>query len=262
MATNTTTAASTTQPSSKWIPLESNPDVMNRWADKLGLTKITCFTDIYGLDPDLLKLVPQPSKAVLLVFPLTDKVDKARREEDEKLKNKGPEDQIDPTIFFIKQTIPNACGTIGLLHALANADVTLRPMSPLARFIETCAEQTPDERARTLEHTQLFTSAHVEAATQGQTSIPTDLNTDLHFVTFVPAPDPTSPVEDSDRNVYKQRVVELDGRRNGPVDHGPTTKDTFLKDVAKIVKEKYINNSVSLDFGMISLGPTPTDDEA
>ncbi|KDQ06648.1 hypothetical protein BOTBODRAFT_39452 [Botryobasidium botryosum FD-172 SS1] len=244
--------------SSKWIPLESNPDVMNAWAEKLGLaTKVSRFNDVYGLDPDLLALVPQPSKAVLLVFPLTEKIDKERRESDEKIQREGQKAPIDPTIFFIKQTIDNACGTIGLLHALGNADVTIKPMSPLAKFFEQCADETPDKRALILEHTKLFTSAHVEAATQGQTSIPADLDTDLHFVTFVVAPDPTAPIDDGDdtRNQFEKRIIELDGRRSGPVDHGPTKDETFLKDVAKIVREEFIGTSVSLEFGMISLGP-------
>lgn len=89
-------------------------------------------------------------------------------------------------------------------------------------------EKTPEERADLLEHTPLFTAAHVQAAQKGQTSIPNNLDTDLHFVTFVAAPDPTAPLED-EYNKFKQRVVELDGRRYGPVDHGETSKATFLK---------------------------------
>lgn len=36
----------------RWIPLESNPDVLNRFASVLGLdvSKVT-FSDVYGLDP-------------------------------------------------------------------------------------------------------------------------------------------------------------------------------------------------------------------
>jgi len=187
---------------------------------------------------------------------VTSELAKTRREEDEKIQKEGQKVEIDPTIFFIKQTIDNACGTIGLLHALANSDVTIKPMSPLARFFERCTDETPEKRAHILEHTELFTSAHVEAATQGQTSVPADLDTNLHFVTFVLAPDPTAPIDDDDdtRNQFEKRIIELDGRRNGPIDHGATKEETFLKDVAKIVREKFIVNTVSLNFGMVSLG--------
>lgn len=41
-----------------------------------------------------------------------------KQEEEERLK-KQPQD-ISPDVYFIKQTIGNACGTIGLIHAVAN----------------------------------------------------------------------------------------------------------------------------------------------
>lgn len=41
-----------------------------------------------------------------------------KQEEEEKLKDQPQ--QVSPDIYFIKQTIGNACGTIGLIHAVAN----------------------------------------------------------------------------------------------------------------------------------------------
>lgn len=42
---------SVTMASKKWIPLESNPDVLNDFAQKLGMdTSGFAFTDVYGLD--------------------------------------------------------------------------------------------------------------------------------------------------------------------------------------------------------------------
>ena len=41
-----------------------------------------------------------------------------KQEEEEKLKDQRQD--ISPDVFFIKQTIGNACGTIGLIHAVAN----------------------------------------------------------------------------------------------------------------------------------------------
>lgn len=41
-----------------------------------------------------------------------------KQEEEEKLKDQRQE--ISPDVYFIKQTIGNACGTIGLIHAVAN----------------------------------------------------------------------------------------------------------------------------------------------
>lgn len=36
----------------KWLPLESNPDVLNDFSEKLGLdTSRYSFHDVYGMDP-------------------------------------------------------------------------------------------------------------------------------------------------------------------------------------------------------------------
>lgn len=74
---------------------------------------------------------------------------------------------------------------------------------------------TPEERSVALEKTTVLATAHGTAATQGQSRVP-DANEeiDLHFVAFVQA----SSAEDG-----KKRIVELDGRRLGPIDHGPFT---------------------------------------
>jgi len=52
----------------------------------------------------MLSLVPQPVKAVLLVFPLTDEIEAQRKETDKQLEQNGQPD-LDPTLIFIKQTV-------------------------------------------------------------------------------------------------------------------------------------------------------------
>lgn len=41
-----------------------------------------------------------------------------KQEEEERLKKQPQE--VSPDVYFIKQTIGNACGTIGLIHVVAN----------------------------------------------------------------------------------------------------------------------------------------------
>jgi ubiquitin carboxyl-terminal hydrolase L3 len=54
-------------------------------------------------------MVPQPVKAVFLLYPITEKSE-AKLESVDNSTN----------IYFTKQTIPNACGTIAMVHALLN----------------------------------------------------------------------------------------------------------------------------------------------
>lgn len=74
---------------------------------------------------------------------------------------------------------------------------------------------SPIERSKLLETTPLFASIHAQAASTGQTAVPTNLDTDYHFTCFVQK-------EVEKDGVISKRLVELDGRRAGPVDRGPS----------------------------------------
>jgi len=243
----------------RWIPLESNPDTFNFWAKEAGLvTSQARFVDIYGLDEELLELVPRPVKAVVLLFPIEDEGEGRRKEEDDRIAREG-QPKIDHTIFWVKQTISNACGTIGLIHALANSDVNFSPTSALQKFIFECKGKTPEERAKLLATTALFANIHAESAGTGQ-SAPT-ADTDLHFTCFVEAPESDfrkaargeelSEDAKGDKVSSGMRLIELDGRRTGPIDHGEC-KD-LLTDVANFVKARFLSSSTSVYFSLMAL---------
>ncbi|KAK4740805.1 hypothetical protein SAY87_024393 [Trapa incisa] len=90
----------------RWLPLEANPDVMNQ-------NEAECF-DMFGLDEELLEMVPKSVLAVLFLYPLTSQSEEERIQQD-KLKR-----EYSDKVYFMKQTVGNACGTIGLLHAIGN----------------------------------------------------------------------------------------------------------------------------------------------
>lgn len=50
------------------------------------------------------------------------------------------------------------------------------------------------------------------------------------------------------------QLWELDGRRRGPVPHGPTTPDSLLPDAAAVIKQ-LISTTPSLNFSLVALGP-------
>lgn len=102
------------------ICAENNPEVMSSLVHKLGLSSQLSWHDVYSLDDQsLLAFVPRPAHALLLVFPVSTAYKKARHEEDESLQEysgTGPEEEV----LWFKQTIGNACGLMGLLHAACN----------------------------------------------------------------------------------------------------------------------------------------------
>ncbi|CAJ1079747.1 ubiquitin carboxyl-terminal hydrolase isozyme L3 [Xyrichtys novacula] len=219
----------------RWLPLESNPEVC--FVNCLGMRPTWQFGDVYGLDPELLSMVPRPVCAVLLLFPVTDKYEAFKKEEEERLKDQ----EVSPDVYFIKQTIGNACGTIGLIHAVANnqSHLEFESDSPLKKFIEQTTKMTAEERAAFLEKDESIRVTHESSAQEGQTEAPSlDEKVNLHFIAFV--------------NVGGH-LYELDGRKPSPVVHGKTSEDNFLEDAIEVCKIFMARDPQEVRFTIIAL---------
>ncbi|KAG6521750.1 hypothetical protein ZIOFF_018876 [Zingiber officinale] len=204
----------------RWLPLEANPDVMNQFIWGLGVPEGEVeFNDVYGLEEELLEMVPKPVLAVLFLFPYSSDSDseaEAERVADPKLipvdENKRLKEEEDQAVedvpndivfwfpffyqaqinkvYFLKQTVGNACGTIGVLHALGNAtsQIKLVEESFLDRFFKTTANLNPFEsasacqRASVLEKDKEMEDAHSIAATAGDTEAASEV--DEHYICF------------------------------------------------------------------------------
>ncbi|KAH8065720.1 thiol-dependent ubiquitin-specific protease [Aureococcus anophagefferens] len=88
-----------------WLPLESNPDVLNPFLRKLGCPTDWSFCDVFGMDPELLMMVPRPCVALCLLFPC-DKISTPRRAE-LRAKRGAPLD-AEAGLFFTQQL--DGCG--------------------------------------------------------------------------------------------------------------------------------------------------------
>jgi ubiquitin carboxyl-terminal hydrolase L3 len=105
-----------------FIPLESDPDVFTSLIHQLGVSRTISFHDVLSIhDPELLAFIPRPALALVLVFPTTAAYEAQTAEEersvDEYAKSGAQED-----VMWFKQTINNACGLYGVLHAVSNGD--------------------------------------------------------------------------------------------------------------------------------------------
>lgn len=199
--------------------LENNPEVMNHLAYALGLQRTLAFYDIYSLtDPDLLAFIPRPVLALLVIIPFTPTWKDSREAED---KDKGDYEgagEEEPVIWF-KQTITDACGSIGLTHCMINGEVAkhIIPGSTMDQIRKEALPKKLKQRAKVLEDSDAFEQAHQEAAKLGDTK-PPDLglheHTGQHFVAFVKGKD--------------GHVWELEGSRKGPLDRGPLKEDEDL----------------------------------
>ncbi|KAL2489699.1 ubiquitin C-terminal hydrolase 3 [Forsythia ovata] len=221
-------------PSAKrWLPLEANPDVMNQFLWGLGVPpdEAECF-DVYGLDEELLEMVPKPVLAVLFLYPITS------QSEEERIKQDSIVKEPSGGVYFMKQTVGNACGTIGLLHAVGNitSEIKLLEGSFLDRFYKSTANMGPSERAAFLENDREMEVAHSVAAIAGETEASD--NVDTHFICFT---------------CVDGQLYELDGRRAGPISHGASSPSTLLRDAAKVIQQMILKNPESINFNVISI---------
>eukprot|EP00898_Chlorokybus_atmophyticus_P001266 jgi/Chlat1/213/Chrsp1S00212 len=204
------------------------------------------YCDVYGLDDELLAMVPSPAAAVLLLFPITPQSEAASREETERIRNN--KQQVSEKVWFTRQTVGNACGTIGLIHSLANQPrdkIAFEPGSYFDGYFRKTQSMTPEERAQYLETDHSIEEAHAAAASTGDSAVPdADAPVDLHFVCFVCI----------DGSLY-----ELDGRKPHPVNHGPSSPETLLKDAAKVIRQFMDRSPESSNFNVIALAPAVAD---
>uniref|UniRef100_A0A182QQE0 Ubiquitin carboxyl-terminal hydrolase n=1 Tax=Anopheles farauti TaxID=69004 RepID=A0A182QQE0_9DIPT len=224
-----------------WLPLESNPEVLSNYMGKLGVSPLWNIVDIYGMDDELLDMVPKPVKSLIFLFPCSKAHEEFRAKEDEELKGKSIEHP--KSLFFTRQFVHNACGTIALIHAvLNNPEIEIEKGSVLQKYLEDAKDLSPDARGELLNKNAEFKATHEENAQQGQTATPNiDDAVYHHFIAFVHV----------DGTLY-----ELDGRKNFPIAHGPTTPDTLLKDSIKVCKKFIELDPSEVRFTLLGLVPT------
>ena len=190
------------------------------------------FSEIFGLDDDLLMMVPQPCVGVIATL--------ERLDRDDDKPGAGDDSSVVP--YYMKQTgsLDNACGIIACIHTILNHrdQVTVPSDSILGRFASEGESKTPAERATFLEGFTEFQEAHVASAHEGQSSMPSRQETKHHFVAFV--------------LTGSGQLVELDGTKEGPavIEEGC---DDLLKGTAKEIKRRLEAGKISESLSLMAL---------
>lgn len=231
-------------PAPSWLPLESNPEVLNPFIRRLGVPEGWGFADVFGLDEELLAMVPQPCVALCLLFP-SKNISKPHRDE---MRAKHAKDAQAP-VFFVQQSdaMGNACGTIAAVHAVSNAvidGVFALQDGPLKHFIEKAGPLTVPERGLALHHATAMQELSDATAASGTTEgAGTDDAQGQHFIAFVAS---------------GGKLYELDGRmfdENGvafPICHGPVTN--FVSDAARVIRDEFMaRDPTSINFNVTAL---------
>ncbi|XP_017763766.1 PREDICTED: ubiquitin carboxyl-terminal hydrolase [Eufriesea mexicana] len=225
---------------SSWVPMESNPEVMTKLLHKLGVPRDWCVVDVYGLEPDLLALVPKPVLAVILLYPLSKKGDNSLEDEEEGDKEKDTSTSKDPAVFHMKQYIHNACGTIALIHSVANNQHIIKLQDGfLKAFLDDSKDLSFTECGKLLMESDGISTTHKDVAQEGQTEVPSEeVPVYHHFVALI------------EKNGV---LYELDGRKSAPVNHGSTSSETLLEDAARVCKEYMARDPEEVCFTVLAL---------
>ncbi|KAM4022616.1 ubiquitin carboxyl-terminal hydrolase isozyme L5 isoform 2-T2 [Anomaloglossus baeobatrachus] len=141
------------------------------------------------------------------------------------------------TIFFAKQVINNACATQAIVSILLNTthpDVHLG--ETLSEFKEFTQSFDAAMKGLALSNSEVIRQVHNSFARQqmfefdAQSSLRDD--DAFHFVSYVPV---------------NGRLYELDGLRDGPIDHGPCSDEEWIaavKPVIEIRMQKYCEGEI------------------
>ncbi|XP_063933151.1 ubiquitin carboxyl-terminal hydrolase isozyme L3-like isoform X2 [Zophobas morio] len=210
-----------------WLPLESSPEVMSRYLKKLGVEGVEV-CDIYSLEEDALFLIPEPVYGIILLFPMTEKYKKLGAGKEASL------EKPDKLVFFVKQTILNACGSLALTHVILNNydKIKFSECGVMEKFYHTTLHLDPNGRAR-----KSFAALHHIASLEGQTSLSSTAAVDGHFVAFVKV---------------KNVIYELDGRKQFPVSYGITQESSF-KSMIKAVKTFMDQDADFKNFSLLAI---------
>lgn len=240
----------------KWKPVESNVEILNNYGKRLGMKMAVgnngvgvSFVEVFSFEEEMLTLIPGNVIGVILCYPLTKENENLKQNQekidfDDKEQTRKKHEALD--LFYIKQTIPNACGCIALLHILLNLpDVLVDDDNSLAsRFLQICQKKTPEERGLFMEsedcnelwsvHDQMCrsnissnSSSNLTESLIVESEKDNKFEADGHFVVFL----------SKSSNENGELLIELDGRcKTGPKIHSKI-QNGLLQDTIKIIQK-------------------------
>lgn len=110
----------------------------------------------------------------------------------------------------------------------------------LGQYLDKALPLSVEERGKLLEADASFTESHQLLALQGQTAAPEE-PVFHHFIALV--------------NVGG-RLLELDGRKSFPIEHGATSDETFVADSAAVCEAFIARDPDDVRFNVLAIVPT------
>jgi len=222
-----------------WMPLESNPEVINQFIKELGFdTSRFSLVDVFSTEEWAQQMVPQPVIAVFFLYPVSEKQKAYKKKEAEAIKEEGS--KASPNVFFMKQYASNACGTVAAFHAITNVSKCYPDLiekdSFFEKFVENTKDLTPAERGDYFKKDKSLEKAHKKAVSKGQSQVTDRVTT--HFICFV----------EVDGALY-----ELDGSKDAPINHGKCRSNELLTKACEAIQTFIERDPGELRFTIMAL---------
>lgn len=200
-----------------WCLIESDPGVFTELIQKFGVSGVQV-EELWSLDKDHFEKL-KPVHGLIFLFKWVP---------DENPQGTVVRDSRADDMFFAKQVINNACATQAILSVLLNVNHDEMSLGPiLSSFKEFCSSFDSTMKGLTLSNSDEIRTVHNSFSRQNlfefdQKSASKDDDV-FHFVAYVPV---------------KGRLYELDGLKDGPVDHGAVPESGDWLDLAKPIIEQ------------------------
>lgn len=202
-----------------WCLIESDPGVFTELIQKFGTTGVQV-EELWSLDQEQFTNL-KPVHGLIFLF---------KWQKEDQPQGTVVVDSRADQMFFAKQVINNACATQAILSVLLNiessqTDVKLGPT--LSNFKEFVGSFDSTMKGLSLSNSDEIRSVHNSFAKQSMFEFDSKMASKdddvFHFVSYVP---------------IKGRLYELDGLKEGPIDHGVIEDGADWLDVVKPIIEQ------------------------
>lgn len=234
----------------EWRELESDPGLFSLLIEDFGVRGVRV-EEVYDVSKKL-----RGSEVYGFVFLFRWEGDRrARKKSLATYDTFVTEEEVVNKIFFANQIVTNSCATHALLSVLLNCPPTVQLGKMLTKFKEFTAGLSPEDKGVAIGNVAELAQAHNRHAKPEHTTAPT-INRRSSIVSSAHALQPetyhfTSYVPINDR------LFELDGLKDYPIDHGPWGEQEEWTDLFQRIVTHRLSKAENILFNLMAVVPDP-----
>ena len=235
----------------EWMELESDPGLFTLLLEDIGVTGVKV-EEVY----DVTQTFEDPVYGYVFLFQWVEERRARKKAMNEECYITEP--SVLKNMFFAHQIVTNSCATHALLSIMLNhgegGEMCIG--DTLTQLKQICRNLNPESRGYAIGNTPELAVAHNQHAKpcvslptltpskRGSfvTSAPGLVPETYHFVSYVP---------------IGERLFELDGLKQWPIDHGPWADTEDWTDLFKRVISKRLSEGDGIQFNLMALIPDP-----